>query len=169
MVKKTPAIVRTTAAPFKVSVKVDPVAWSRGKVTKYRASVVVRDNKKQSRQVGGDPAETKAKAVENLRRELATFAASIQKGVQYTNAVIDYMYINGSKEVPTDSELEDYIKACEKAKEKEDRRYRRPRGLRTRYGAWSPSMSSTTRREKGSTGASSSTSPMSPRHYGAGW
>ena len=89
MVKKTPAIVRTTAAPFKVSVKVDPVAWSRGKVTKYRASVVVRDNKKQSRQVGGDPAETKAKAVENLRRELATFAASIQKGVQYTNAVID--------------------------------------------------------------------------------
>lgn len=120
MVKKTPAIVRTTAAPFKVSVKVDPVAWSRGKVTKYRASVVVRDNKKQSRQVGGDPAETKTKAVENLRRELATFAASIQKGVQYTNAVIDCMYINGNKEVPTDSELEDYIKACEKAKEKED-------------------------------------------------
>ena len=112
MVKKIPAIVRTTAAPFKVSVKVDPVAWSRGKVTKYRASVVVRDNKKQSRQVGGDPAETKTKAVENLRRELATFAASIQKGVQYTNAVIDCMYINGSREVPTDSELEDYIKAC---------------------------------------------------------
>ena len=169
MVKKTPAIVRTTAAPFKVSVKVDPVAWSRGKVTKYRASVVVRDNKKQSRQVGGDPAETKAKAVENLRRELATFAASIQKGVQYANAVIDYMYINGSKEVPTDSELEDYIKACEKAKEKEDRLYRRPRGLRTRYGALSPSMSSTTRRERGSTGASSSVSPMSPRPFGAGW
>ena len=120
MAKKTPAIVRTTAAPFKVSVKVDPVAWSRGKVTKYRASVVVRDNKKQSRQVGGDPAETKAKAVENLRRELATFAASIQKGVQYTNAVIDYMYINSSSEIPSEAELDKYIKACEKAKEKSD-------------------------------------------------
>ena len=120
MVKKTPAIVRTTAAPFKVSVKVDPVAWSRGKVTKYRASVVVRDNKKQSRQVGGDPAETKTKAVENLRRELATFAASIQKGVQYTNAVIDYMYINSSSEIPSEAELDKYIKACEKAKEKSD-------------------------------------------------
>ena len=120
MVKKTPAIVRTTAAPFKVSVKVDPVAWSRGKVTKYRASVVVRDNKKQSRQVGGDPAETKAKAVENLRRELATFAASIQKGVQYTNAVIDYMYINSSSEIPSEAELDKYIKACETAKEKSD-------------------------------------------------
>ena len=120
MVKKTPAIVRTTAAPFKVSVRVDPVAWSRGKVTKYRASVVVRDNKKQSRQVGGDPAETKAKAVENLRRELATFAASIQKGVQYTNAVIDYMYINSSSEIPSEAELDKYIKACEKAKEKSD-------------------------------------------------
>lgn len=120
MAKKTPATVRTTAAPFKVSVKVDPVAWSRGKVTKYRASVVVRDNKKQSRQVGGDPAETKAKAVENLRRELATFAASIQKGVQYTNAVIDYMYINSSSEIPSEAELDKYIKACEKAKEKSD-------------------------------------------------
>ena len=120
MVKKTPAIVRTTAAPFKVSVRVDPVAWSRGKVTKYRASVVVRDNKKQSRQVGGDPAETKTKAVENLRRELATFAASIQKGVQYTNAVIDYMYINSSSEIPSEAELDKYIKACEKAKEKSD-------------------------------------------------
>ena len=120
MAKKTPATVRTTAAPFKVSVKVDPVAWSRGKVTKYRASVVVRDNKKQSRQVGGDPAETKTKAVENLRRELATFAASIQKGVQYTNAVIDYMYINSSSEIPSEAELDKYIKACEKAKEKSD-------------------------------------------------
>ena len=120
MAKKTPAIVRTTAAPFKVSVKVDPVAWSRGKVTKYRASVVVRDNNKQSRQVGGDPAETKTKAVENLRRELATFAASIQKGVQYTNAVIDYMYINSSSEIPSEAELDKYIKACEKAKEKSD-------------------------------------------------
>ena len=120
MTKKTPATVRTTAAPFKVSVKVDPVAWSRGKVTKYRASVVVRDNKKQSRQVGGDPAETKTKAVENLRRELATFAASIQKGVQYTNAVIDYMYINSSSEIPSEAELDKYIKACEKAKEKSD-------------------------------------------------
>ena len=120
MAKKTPAIARTTAAPFKVSVKVEAVAWRRGKVTKYRASVVGRDNKQQARQVGGNAAETKTKAVENLRRELATFAASIQKGVQYTNAVIDCMYINGNREVPTDSELEDYIKACEKAKEKED-------------------------------------------------
>ena len=77
MVKKIPAIVRTTAAPFKVSVKVDPVAWSRGKVTKYRASVVVRDNKKQSRQVGGDPAETKAKAVENLKAEVTDLQEQI--------------------------------------------------------------------------------------------
>ena len=120
MVKKTPAIVRTTAAPFKVSIKVEPVAWSRGRVLKYRASVVVKDSKKQSRQVGGDPAENKTKAIENLRRELATFAASVQKGIQYTNALIDYRYVTGMPDIPTTEQLDEYIKACEKAKEKSD-------------------------------------------------
>ena len=112
--------VRTTAAPFKVRVKVEPVAWRNGKVLKYRGAVVVTDSKKQSRQIGGDPAESKTKAIENLRRELATFAASVQKGIQYTNALIDYRYVTGMPDIPTTEQLDEYTKACEKAKEKSD-------------------------------------------------
>ena len=118
MAKKV--IVRTTAAPFKVRVKVEPVAWRNGKVLKYKGAVVVTDSKKQSRQIGGDPAESKTKAIENLRRELATFAASVQKGIQYINALIDYRYITGMPDIPTTEQLDEYIKACEKAKEKSD-------------------------------------------------
>ena len=122
MVKKIPAIVRTTAAPFKVSVKVDPVAWSRGKVTKYRASVVVRDNKKQSRQVGGDPAENVYKAVENLRKELATFLSSVNAAVPHTNSVLEYMFMNKLKSLPSDEEIEKYKEICSKMEEEENGR-----------------------------------------------
>ena len=122
MVKKIPAIVRTTAAPFKVSVKVDPGAWSRGKVTKYRASVVVRDNKKQSRQVGGDPAENVYKAVENLRKELATFLSSVNAAVPHTNSVLEYMFMNKLKSLPSDEEIEKYKEICSKMEEEENGR-----------------------------------------------
>lgn len=104
--------VRTTAAPFKVYVKVEPVAWRNGKVLKYRGAVVVTDSKKQSRQIGGDPAETKLKAMENLKRELATFQASVVRAISYTNLVIDFMTIGRMTELPTDEELERYIESC---------------------------------------------------------
>lgn len=103
--------VRTTAAPFKVYVKVEPVAWRNGKVLKYRGAVVVTDSKKQSRQIGGDPAETKLKAMENLKRELATFQASTVRAISYTNLVIEFMTIGRMTELPTEEELERYIES----------------------------------------------------------
>lgn len=104
--------VRTTAAPFKVRVKVEPVAWRNGRVLKYRGAVVVTDSKRHSRQIGGDPAETKLKAMENLKRELATFQASTVRAISYTNLVIEFMTIGRMIELPTDEELERYIECC---------------------------------------------------------
>lgn len=104
--------VRTTAAPFKVYIKAEPVAWRNGKVLKYRAAAVVTDSRKQTRQIGGDPAETKIKAVENLKRELATFQASVVKAISWTNLVIEFMTIGRMAELPTNEELERYIESC---------------------------------------------------------
>ena len=109
--------VRTTAAPFKVYIKAEPVAWRNGKVLKYRAAVVVTDSKKQSRQIGGDPAETKIKAVENLRRELATFQASVGRAISYTNIVLEFMTIGKMTELPTEDDIESYIKLCNQSAE----------------------------------------------------
>lgn len=112
--------VRTTAMPMKVSIKCEPVAWARERTLKYRASVVVTDSKKQTRQIGGDPAENVYKAVENLRKELATFLSSVNAAVVHTDAVIDLMFTGGRKELPSDEEVEEYKELCRKLEEEEN-------------------------------------------------
>lgn len=109
--------VRTTAAPFKVYIKAEPVAWRNGKVLKYRAAAVVTDSRKQTRQIGGDPAETKIKAVENLKRELATFQASVVKAISWTNLTLEFMTLGRIDEIPGEEALESYIAACNSIEE----------------------------------------------------
>lgn len=114
--------VRTTAIPLKVSIKCEPVAWAGEKILKYRAAVVVTDTRKRSRQIGGDPAENVYKAVENLRKELATFLSSINAAVPHTNSVLEYMFMNKLKSLPSDEEIEKYKEICSKMEEEENGR-----------------------------------------------
>lgn len=114
--------VRTTAMPLKVSIKCEPVAWAGEKILKYRAAVVMTDSKKQTRQIGGDPAENVYKAVENLRKELATFMSSLNAAVPHTNSVMEYMFMNRLKSLPSDEEIEKYKEICRKMEEEENGR-----------------------------------------------
>ena len=64
-----------------VIIRIDPVAWSSGKVMKYRAMSMLLNGKNPKKCIYGDPMPNKPAALDSLFRECKLFQETAEKSI----------------------------------------------------------------------------------------